>query len=118
MFTWVHALATILVINQKAVIGGLKVSEQHKVWQDRIRILKKPPWIFAPLNLCKTNVNTTWAEAMTARPVMGTDGLLTIALGEGSDYRVLPKITSYFGIIAALFKRAMGPSRDAGNLGN
>ena len=49
-------------------------------------------------------MNTTWAEAMTARPVMGTDGLLTIALGEGSDYRVLPKITSFFGIIA-LFKK-------------
>ena len=42
MFTWIHALATILVINEKAVIGGLKVSEQLKVWQDRIRILKKP----------------------------------------------------------------------------
>ena len=82
MFTWIHALATILVINEKAVIGGLKVSEQLKVWQDRIRILKKPPWIFAPLNLVKTDVNTTWAEAMTARPVMGTDGLLTIALKE------------------------------------
>ena len=34
MFTWVHALATILVINEKAVLGGLKVSEQLKVWQD------------------------------------------------------------------------------------
>ncbi|CAE7270546.1 unnamed protein product [Symbiodinium sp. KB8] len=103
MFTWIHALATILVINEKAVIGGLKVSEQLKVWQDRIRILKKPPWIFAPLNLVKTEVNTTWAEAMTARPVMGTDGLLTIALGEGPAYRVLPKITGFFGIISALF---------------
>ncbi|OLQ12816.1 hypothetical protein AK812_SmicGene3231 [Symbiodinium microadriaticum] len=63
------------------------------------------PWIFAPLNLCKTIENTTWAEAMTARPIMGTDGLLTIAIGEGSTYRVLPKITSYFGVIAALFKK-------------
>ncbi|OLP79803.1 hypothetical protein AK812_SmicGene39878 [Symbiodinium microadriaticum] len=105
MFTWVHALATILVINEKAVLGGLKVSEQLMVWQDRIRILKKPPWIFAPLNLCKTIENTTWAEAMTARPVTGTDGLLTIASGDGSSYRVLPKITSYFGVIAALFKK-------------
>ena len=105
MFTWIHALATILGINEKAVIGGLKVSEQLKVWQDRIRILKKPPWIFAPLNLVKTDVNTTWAEAMTARPVMGTDGLLTVALGEGDAYRVLPKITGFFGIISALFKK-------------
>ena len=79
MFTWIHALVTMLVINEKAVIGGLKVSEQLKVWQDRIRILKKPPWIFAPLNLVKTDMNTTWAEAMTACPVMGTDGLLTLA---------------------------------------
>ncbi|CAE7897754.1 unnamed protein product [Symbiodinium sp. KB8] len=84
---------------------GLKVSEQLRVWQDRIRILKKPPWVFAPLNLCKTIENTTWAEAMSARPVMGTDGLLTIAIGEGSTYKVLPKITSYFGIVAALFKK-------------
>ena len=105
MFTWVHALATILVINEKAVLGGLKVSEQLKVWQDRIRILKKPPWIFAPLNLCKTIEDTTWAEAMTARPVTGTDGLLTIAIGEGPSYKVLPKITSYFGVLAALFKK-------------
>ena len=105
MFTWMHALAAILVINEKAVLGGLKVSEQLKVWQDRIRILKKPPWIFAPLNLCKTIENTTWADAMTARPVMGTDGLLTIAIGEGSSYKVLPKITAYFGVIAALFKK-------------
>ncbi|OLP94189.1 hypothetical protein AK812_SmicGene23832 [Symbiodinium microadriaticum] len=105
MFTWVHALATILVINEKAVLGGLKVSEQLKVWQDRIRILKKPPWIFAPLNLSKTIENTTWAEAMTARPVMGTDGLLTIAIGDGSSYKVLPKTTTYFGVIAALFKK-------------
>ncbi|CAE7450992.1 unnamed protein product [Symbiodinium microadriaticum] len=105
MFTWMHALATILVINEKAVLGGLKVSEQLKVWQDRIRILKKPPWIFAPLNLCKTIENTAWAEAMTARPVMGTDGLLTIAIGDGPTYKVLPKITSYFGVIAALFKK-------------
>ena len=74
------------------------MSEQLKVWQDRIRILKKPPWIFAPLSLVKTEVNTTWAEAMTARPVMGTDGLLTIALGEGPAYRVLPKITGFFGM--------------------
>ena len=42
---------------------------------------------------------------MTARPVMGTDGLLTIALGEGANYRVLPRITGFFGIISALFKR-------------
>ncbi|OLQ07317.1 hypothetical protein AK812_SmicGene9322 [Symbiodinium microadriaticum] len=105
MFTWMHALATILVINEKAVLGGLKVSEQLKVWQDRIRILKKPPWIFAPLNLCRTIENTSWAEAMTARPVMGTDGLLTIAIGDGPTYKVLPKITSYFGVIAALFKK-------------
>ena len=47
MFTWIHALATILVINEKAVIGGLKVSEQLRVWQDTIRVLKTPPWIFA-----------------------------------------------------------------------
>ena len=105
MFTWIHALATILVINEKAVIGGLKVSEQLRVWQDRIRILKTPPWIFAPLNPVKTDQGTTWAEAMTARPVMGIDGLLTIALGEGTNYRVLPKITGFFGIISALFKR-------------
>ncbi|CAE7555482.1 unnamed protein product, partial [Symbiodinium microadriaticum] len=45
------------------------------------------------------------AEAMTARPVMGTDGLLTIALGEGDAYRVLLKITGFFGIISALFKK-------------
>ncbi|CAE7023619.1 AAE3 [Symbiodinium sp. KB8] len=118
MFTWVHALATILVINEKAVLGGLKVSEQLMVWQDRIRILKKPPWIFAPLNLCKTIENTTWAEAMTVRPVTGTDGLLTIASGTGSSYRVLPKITSYFGVIAALFKKLWDQAGDARNLGN
>ena len=75
------------------------------MWQDRIRILKKPPWIFAPLNLFKTIEDTTWAEAMTAGPVMGTDGLLTIAIGEGPSYKVLPKITSYFGVLAALFKK-------------
>ncbi|OLP76060.1 hypothetical protein AK812_SmicGene44055 [Symbiodinium microadriaticum] len=75
------------------------------MWQHRIRILKKPPWIFAPLNLVETDQGTTWAEAMTARPVMGTDGLLTIALGEGANYRVLPKITGFLGIISALFKR-------------
>ena len=34
MFTWMHALATILVINEKPVLGGLKVSEQLRVWQD------------------------------------------------------------------------------------
>ena len=73
--------------------------------QDRIRILKTPPWIFAPLNLVKTDQGTSWAEAMTARPVMGIDGLLTIALGEGTNYRVLPKITGFVGIISALFKR-------------
>ena len=27
MFTWIHALATILVINEKAISGGLKVTE-------------------------------------------------------------------------------------------
>ena len=43
MFIWMHALATILVINEKAFSGGLKVSEQLKMWQDRMRILKKPP---------------------------------------------------------------------------
>ena len=42
---------------------------------------------------------------MTARPVMGTDGLLTIAIGDGPSYKVLPKITSYFGVLAALFKK-------------
>ena len=36
---------------------------------------------------------------------MGTDGLLTIVLGEGANYRVLPRITGFFGIISALFKR-------------
>ncbi|CAE7610774.1 unnamed protein product, partial [Symbiodinium sp. KB8] len=30
---------------------------------DRIRILKRPPWIFAPLNLVQTDQGTTWAEA-------------------------------------------------------
>ncbi|OLP79618.1 hypothetical protein AK812_SmicGene40083 [Symbiodinium microadriaticum] len=88
MFTWVHALATILIINEKAFSGGLKVSEQLRMWQDRLRILAKPPWILAPLHLAVTEKGTTWAEAMTARPVMGTDGTLTIALGEGENYRV------------------------------
>ncbi|OLQ10417.1 hypothetical protein AK812_SmicGene5913 [Symbiodinium microadriaticum] len=105
MFTWMHALATILVINEKAVLGGLKVSEQLRVWQDRICILKKPPWLFAPLNMCRTIDNTSWEEAMTARPEMGTDGLLTIAIGHGPTYRLLPKITSFFGVIAGLFRK-------------
>ena len=105
MFTWMHALATILVINEKAVLGGLKVSEQLRVWQDRIRILKKPPWLFAPLNMCRTIDNTSWEEAMTARPEMGTDGLLIIAIGHGPTYRLLPKITSFFGVIAGLFRK-------------
>ena len=105
MFTWIHALATILVISEKAISGGLKVSEQLRMWQDRMRILKKPSWIFAPLNLVQTEQGTTWAEAMTASPVMGTDGLLTIVLGEGANYRILPQITGFFGIISSLFKR-------------
>ena len=105
MFTWMHALATILVIKEKPVLGGLKVSEQLRVWQDRIRILKKPPWLFAPLNMCRTIDNTSWEEAMTARPEMGTDGLLTIAIGYGPTYKLLPKITTSFGIIAGLFRQ-------------
>ena len=105
MFTWMHALATILVIKEKPVLGGLKVSEQLRVWQDRIRILKKPPWLFAPLNMCRTIDNTSWEEAMTARPEMGTDGLLTIAIGYGPTYKLLPKITTFFGIIAGLFRQ-------------
>ena len=105
MFTWMHALATILVINEKPVLGGLKVSEQLRVWQDRIRILKKLPWLFAPLNMCRTIDNTSWEEAMTARPEMGMDGLLTIAIGHGPTYKLLPKITSFFGIIAGLFRK-------------
>ena len=106
MFTWVHALASILVISEKAftAVDLKKVSEQLKMWQDRIRIRKKPPWIFAPLNLVQTEQGTTWEEAMTARPVMRPDGLLTIALGEGDQYRVLPKVTGFFGIISSLFK--------------
>ena len=104
MFTWVHALATILIINEKAFSGGLKVSEQLRMWQDRLRILAKPPWILAPLHLAVTEKGTTWAEAMTARPVMGTDGTLTIALGEGENYRVLLLLTGFFGVIGSLFK--------------
>ena len=107
--------ATILVINEKAVLGGLKVSEQLRVWQDRIRILKKPPWIFAPLNMCRTIDNTSWEEAMTARPEMGTDGLLTIAIGHGPTYRLLPKITSFFGVHRWSFQEAVGPAGDARN---
>ena len=75
------------------------------MWQDRIRILTKPPWIFAPLNLVAADQGTTWAEAMTARPVMGTDGFLTIALGEGDKYHVLPLLTGFFGIIGGIRQR-------------
>ena len=110
MFTWIHALATILVINEKAVIGGLKVSEQLRVWQDTIRVLKTPPWIFAPLNLVATDQGTTWEEAMTARPVMGTDGLLTIAVGEGpcpaQDHCLLRHHQRFI-------QATLGPGRDA-----
>ncbi|OLP79318.1 hypothetical protein AK812_SmicGene40405 [Symbiodinium microadriaticum] len=73
MFTWVHALATILVINEKAFSGGLKV---HNL-----------------------------GGSHDCLPSHGTDGMLTIALGEGDKYRVLPKITGFFGIISSLFKR-------------
>ena len=103
-FAWAHALATILIINDKAFNGGLKVSEQLRMWQDRRRILAKPPWILARILQAVSDKGTTWAETMTARPVMGSEGTLTIALGEGSDYRVLPLLTSFFGLIGSLFK--------------
>ena len=48
MFTWVHALATILIINGKPFSGGLKVSQQLRMWQDRMRILKKTPLDLRP----------------------------------------------------------------------
>ena len=107
MFTWIHALATILVINEKAVIGGLKVSEQLKVWQDRIRILKKP------------DLNTTWEEAMTARPVMGADGLLTIALGEGPASPPCAAENHWiFRHYQRFIQKALGSGRDARNFGD
>ena len=109
MFEWVHALATILIINEKAFSGGLKVSEQLRMWQDRMRILATPPWILAPILLAMTDEGTTWTETMTARPVMGSEGMLTIALGEGPTYRELPRLTGFFGLIP--FSRAYGSNR-------
>ena len=87
MFERVHALATILIINEKAVMGGLTVSERRRMWQNRIKILEKPPWVLAPILKASTGANTTWADTMTARPIDGPDGLLTIALGHGNEYR-------------------------------
>ena len=66
--------------------------------------LGQAPGILAPLLLTATEKGTNWAEAMMARPVMGTDGTLTIALGEGENYRVLPLLTGFFGAIGSLFK--------------
>ena len=43
MFEWVHALATILIMSEKVIIGGLTGSEQLRMWQNRIKILEKPP---------------------------------------------------------------------------
>ena len=105
MFERVHALATILIINEKAFSGGLKVSEQLRMWQDRIKILSSPPWILLPILQAVTDSGTTWADTMTARPIMGADGLLTIALGHGAGYRELPLLTGCFGLIGSLFQR-------------
>ena len=40
MSEWLHALASILVIKEKAVTGGFTASGQVRVWQNRIRTLK------------------------------------------------------------------------------
>ena len=43
MFTWVHALATILIINEKAVSGGLKVSERFVCGRIAYAFLRSHP---------------------------------------------------------------------------
>ena len=100
MFEWVHALATILIINEKAVIGGLTASEQLKLWQNRIKILTDPPSSLASILKAETDTGTALADTMTltARPIVGPDGLLTIGLGQGDSYRESPPlITGFFG---------------------
>ncbi|CAE7310082.1 unnamed protein product [Symbiodinium microadriaticum] len=57
--------------------------------QQRMRILAKPPWILAPILQAVTDKGTTWAETMTARPVMGSEGMLTIALGEHDNFEIV-----------------------------
>ena len=96
---------TLLIINEKAVIGGLTASKQLKMWQNRITLLKSPPWILAPIVKAETDMGTAWANTMTARPIVGSDGLLTIALGHGDSYRELPLITGFFGLLGSLCLR-------------
>ena len=81
-----QAAVVVVVVVVVVVIGGLKVSEQLRMWQDRIKILSNPPWILSPILRSVTDSRTIWADIMTARPIVVTDGLLTIALGHGADY--------------------------------
>ena len=84
-FEWLHALATILVIEEKAITGGLTASEQAQIWQNHMQTLKQVPWIVAPITKAETKQKTTWEEAMTARVMVSASGLLTISLGQGGD---------------------------------
>ncbi|CAE7368569.1 unnamed protein product [Symbiodinium sp. CCMP2592] len=47
---WLHSfLATISIMKEPAVTGGLTASEQVTMWSNRIAVLGRIPWIFAPI---------------------------------------------------------------------
>ena len=108
VFEWVPALATILIINEKPVTGSLNVSEQLRMWPDRIKILTNPPWVLTPILKAETDSGTTWANTMSPRPIVGSEGFFIIALGHGDNCRELPLITGFFGLLGALFKGLWG----------
>ena len=103
MLEWLHALATITVMKEPAITGGLTATEQILMWKHRVTSLSNVPWIFAPIQQTASDKNATWADVTAAKLVVGATGQLSI--GEGDRYVELKTSAVLYGIIHSLFSR-------------
>ena len=99
MLDWIYALATITIMKESAITGGLTATEQILMWKHRVNSLRRVPWIFAPITLTTTDKGATWADVTAAKLVVGATGQLTLSIGDGDRYVELKAPTTFYGIL-------------------
>ena len=99
MLDWIYALATIAIMKEPAITGGLTATEQILMWKHRVNSLRRVPWIFAPITLTATDKGATWADVTAAKLVVGATGQLTLSIGDGDRYVELKAPTTFYGIL-------------------
>ena len=99
---WVRVSCRMHILTDR----GLELEELTKLWQKRMTIWAAPPRLFSGITrtVTKGESQVSWQTAMCAKLVVGTNGLVAVAIKKNEAYETFENGTALQGALASLFR--------------